>query len=280
MLLEDDDDVPPRGTQLFAGTQGRQRLSRTHQQQQPQQAAARLSQSTSRLQLHAPLQRQHSPSGVFVSEEEVLRNMRSKMESASTDIGWIIRRCQGIDANLDGVIYVEDFLRIFQEECSVHNQLTRRELNALTTHLSLVADPNRIRYTRLREFVSNTRRSLDQRATGGHQTRRQISGFEDTAERPSRAVGDQVDDYDRWNYDDDHGPHADVQPWAVQSGSVGEWLFKKACPAERRNFVKLIEALERFEAQTGMQITRNETTGDLVVPLGPALRAKIEFVGV
>ena len=236
MLLEDDDadDVPLHSS---VSMNARRNLKSSQQSQA----------SRRNIQGRPPL-----PSRTMVfDDDDVMRNLRQKLQQASADLGWVLRRCEGVDHSSDGVIHIDDFLKIFHEELNTGNVLTKRELNALTSSLALIADRTRIRYNRLRDFVAPTEH-LDS------ETKLQRS------------------DHDRWS--DTKAP-ADAK-WAVQSGSVGEWLSKNACPAERRSFVKLIESLERFELETGLKITRNETSGDLLIPLGPSLRAKIEFSSV
>lgn len=186
-------------------------------------------------------------------DDEVVQNMQRKLQASSIDVGWIIRRCEDIDQNHHGVIAAEDFLRIFQEACGLDSLLTKRETVALLQQVALLADGSRIRYTRLRELFKHSR------------------DFDPAESKPRY-----TDDHDRWS---NTQVPADAK-WAVRSGSVGEWLFTSACPAERRNFVKLIEALEQFERETGLAITRIPSTDDLLVPLGPSLRARIEFSSV
>ena len=60
-----------------------------------------------------------------------------------------------------------------------------------------------------------------------------------------------------------------------RQGSIGEWLQTASCPAERKNFRKFIDAMERFERETGMKIS-NQHDG-FTVPLGPDLRCQIKF---
>ena len=84
--------------------------------------------------------------------------------------------------------------------------------------------------------------------------------------------------------------------YSLLLGSVGEWLFKAACPSEIANFKRFIACLERFERESGMkiQLTPGGFTQTLVylliylliiiynignfkVPLGPDLQASIKF---
>ena len=75
----------------------------------------------------------------------------------------------------------------------------------------------------------------------------------------------------RWIDDDE----LDSEKWAYQSGTLGEWLKKAACPAEVINFKKFLARLEDYERSSGLNCKR---TGDgFVVPLGPDLKASIQF---
>jgi len=60
-----------------------------------------------------------------------------------------------------------------------------------------------------------------------------------------------------------------------KNGSVGEWLQTVSCPAEQRNFRKFIDCMEAYEASSGMKVIPNER--GFVVPLGPDLRAQVNF---
>lgn len=88
------------------------------------------------------------------------------------------------------------------------------------------------------------------------------------------------------------------EKWATMPGSVGEWLFKAACPSEIANFKRFISCLERFERESGMKIQLTPgglilniafsftliyyniiiyNIGNFKVPLGPDLQASIKF---
>lgn len=61
------------------------------------------------------------------------------------------------------------------------------------------------------------------------------------------------------------------------SGSVGDWLMKSACPAEVKNFKKLIACLERFERESGMRLNMKSNGEGFDIPLGPDLAASLSF---
>jgi len=61
------------------------------------------------------------------------------------------------------------------------------------------------------------------------------------------------------------------------SGSVGDWLIKSACPAEVKNFKKLIACLERFERESGMRLNMKPNGEGFDIPLGPDLACSMSF---
>lgn len=71
-------------------------------------------------------------------------------------------------------------------------------------------------------------------------------------------------------------------------GSLGEWLYTSASDVERRNFVQLLQQLQRFEEGTGLAQSRRArgrerfygaSVGDdaVVLQLGTKLRCEMRF---
>lgn len=58
-------------------------------------------------------------------------------------------------------------------------------------------------------------------------------------------------------------------------GSIGEWMRKASCPSEQLNFQRLLACLEQYEEESGLMIKMEKDK--LVVPLGPDLRASVNF---
>ena len=127
--------------------------------------------------------------------------------------------------------------------------LNRREINILCSSLELPgARGKSIEYKRLTDILEGTR-SFN-RSGGAGETWRDVDyGTSDKPAVPERR--------------------------GRSKGSVGEWLVDGACPAEQKNFRKFIDAMERFERDTGMKI---QPEGDgFTVPIGPDLRASVKF---
>jgi hypothetical protein len=59
---------------------------------------------------------------------------------------------------------------------------------------------------------------------------------------------------------------------------VGEWLRYAATPLERRNFEELLNMLEDFEYERGLQRRQpSQSHNGVIVSLGPLLHAKLTF---
>ena len=70
-----------------------------------------------------------------------------------------------------------------------------------------------------------------------------------------------------------------TERWAVQPGSVGEWLQNVATPLDRRNFKDFMVVLEDFERSRGVDSKRTvEMQGNsIVVRLGPMVNVAMKF---
>ena len=62
---------------------------------------------------------------------------------------------------------------------------------------------------------------------------------------------------------------------STESGSIGEFLNHASTPLEQANFLKLLQCLEVFQEETGLQL--KSTKDGFVVPLGQHLKASIQF---
>ena len=171
-----------------------------------------------------------------------LESIRRKLRSSGISAESIVESCKELDRNGDGIIHPDDFLDILNDLLPPQT-LSRRELRHLRTSLTEGKAFTALHYRRLPDIL----------AFENSKTRREVSE-------------------ERWI---DEGKVADSESWATRSGSLGEWLYKAACPAEQKNFVRFIRCLEKFERESGMKIvTHND---GFVVPLGPDLRASINI---
>ena len=70
----------------------------------------------------------------------------------------------------------------------------------------------------------------------------------------------------------------DEKSWSKKTGSVGDWLMKRATPMERKNFHELMTLLNKFEQQNGLRQSDSQGTGQhIVLPLGPDLKVAMRF---
>ena len=176
---------------------------------------------------------------------DVVTVIRRKLRDAGKKASTIVEKCHGKDKNRDGVVAFDDLDDAFQEVFGpTEHRVSRRELLKLA-HIMMDGrfDGSTVSYERLIDVLEPSVKRRDGRG-------------------------------ERW-MDDDNGNDADTK-WATRPGSVGEWLKEAACPAEIKNFKTLIACLERFERDSGMKVSMQEG-GGFIVPLGPDLRAGINF---
>jgi hypothetical protein len=185
--------------------------------------------------------------------ERSLRKIREKMVDQRVRPDSIVHACEAIDKNRDELIHADDLEDVLHDLLGA-STLNRREIKTLTGTLEVPgARGKAIEYKRLTEVLEVGL----------------ASGVGDRENRDSngRPLGE------TWRGGDESEIH--TTRWAKQKGSVGEWLTGPACPAEQKNFKKFINAMERFERDTGMRIQPNEE--GFVVPIGPDLRASVKF---
>lgn len=172
--------------------------------------------------------------------DPVIAEIRRKLKSKGVKVATIIERCRQLDRNNDDIVHVDDLEDVIQQ-CLGEHKLTTREIHRLFSSLSFDKKRGNVEYLKLSSIL-------------------------EPMKTPSKASAEE-----KWHDSPDDEPDSRD----IKSGSVGEFLQRGACPAEIKNFKRLIAALERFERDSGMKLA--PTDDGFVVPLGPDLRASIKF---
>ena len=180
--------------------------------------------------------------------QSYIRSVRDKLRQHGIKVDTVIEKCKMFDVNGDNIVHADDLIDVLFDLVP-RNVFTKRELHHLVTALTHDSRKGNIAYLRIEDVLEGP--------ADGSATRRRGAGAETE---------------ERW-LDEDTLSHD--QQWAVQRGSVGEWLVSAGCPAERQNFRSLIDCLEIFERETGMKI--EQKAGGFIIPLGPNLRASLDF---
>jgi hypothetical protein len=180
--------------------------------------------------------------------QSYLMSVRDKLRQHKVKPETIMEKCKIFDVNGDNIVHADDLIDVLFDLLP-RNVLSKRELHHLVAALTHDSRKGNIAYLRIDEV---------------------LEGSASRGQPRSRGRAPEMEE--RWL--DDSNLVRDEQ-WAVQRGSVGEWLVSAGCPAERQNFRCLIDCLENFERETGMRI--EQSASGFVIPLGPNLRAQLDF---
>jgi hypothetical protein len=179
--------------------------------------------------------------------QSYLNSVRDKLRLHHVKVETVMEKCKMFDRNGDNIIHADDLIDVLFDLVP-RNVFNKRELHHLVSALTHDSRKGNIAYLRIEDVLEGVVAS-SQRGGGRRQEMEEKWLDEETL----------VQD----------------QQWAVQRGTVGEWLVTAGCPAERHNFRCLIDCLETFERETGMKIGQKD--GGFTIPLGPNLRAALEF---
>ena len=183
-------------------------------------------------------------------DSSALREIRAKIRGAFVKIQTVIKRCEDLDKNKDGVIHrndLEDVLRELLKE----QMLSRRELNYLCNCVA-VGNSTSINYNDFYELM--------------------VEDPEDLKRKNS-----QIKDIENERWLEDKNISNPKEKWATRSGTVGDFIFNKSCPAEVKCFKKFIRHLELYEKETGMKVELQKNGEGFIASIGPDLRATITF---
>jgi hypothetical protein len=179
---------------------------------------------------------------------ESLNSIKKKFDENHLKIETIIEECSHLDAKNHQTVHPDDLIDILQSLLPT-NTITRREFHYLILSLNETigtTSGQSIPYLKLYEIFPNPKKG---------------KGRDEEAEEAEQWFDEtRVEEFA--DYDEQHG-------------SIGEWLHRKACPAEIENYKTLISCLEIFERESGLRISAQPNGFD--IPLGPDLRAKLKF---
>lgn len=178
--------------------------------------------------------------------DPTIRSIAKKLKAKSLKIATIVNRCELLDRNGDGIIHIGDLESVLVEYLTVDG-ISRREFANLGRLLAAKSADGSILYHKLYKLFDFDDDVLEGR-------------------KPLTAAEDDI-----WYDPEDVTAYKDAK-----AGSIGEWLNYSACPAEVRNFKRFIQCLEEFERVSGMKCISGDK--GIEVPLGPDLRAKINFI--
>jgi hypothetical protein len=170
-------------------------------------------------------------------------SVRQKLRDNHVKVETIIEKCRAIDANGDNIIHADDLVDVLFDLVP-RNTFSKRELYYLIAALTHEKRKGNIQYLKLDEVI----------------------------EGPPKPRTRNDDREERWL---DENTVTGDERWAMQRGTVGEWLLTAGCTAERQNFRTLISCLEQYERESGLKIS--EQGNGFVIPLGPDLKASLNF---
>lgn len=184
-----------------------------------------------------------------IDNTEALSIIKRKIRSCNLKVATIISKCEEFDKNNDNIIHSDDLEDILRDLLR-DKMLSRRELRYLFEAIGGDKNGGNLVYNRLNDILDSNNHSKRDK------------------------IGSSRGDKEHWHTDNDNNQDS---RWASTSGSVGEWLLKAACPNEVKNFKKFVACLEKFERETGMNVSLKQDGSGFNVPLGPDLSANIAF---
>lgn len=191
-----------------------------------------------------------------------INSIKEKLQNNSIKIETIIEECVKLDIKEDNTIHPDDLIDIIKSLLP-SNTITRREFHYLILSLDGIKGHN-INYNKLYELFPSKRKNNKENLSSNNNNNNEEDGNYNNQQ-------------EIWYDGDENGKyyHDDFADFDGRKGSIGEWLYRCACPAEIENYKTLIACLERFERESGLRISAQPNGFD--IPLGPDLRAKIKF---
>ena len=178
--------------------------------------------------------------------------LAEKMRAKNVKLTVLMARLSAVDGNRDGIIHSGDLEEVLIDYLGADG-ISRREILHLSRLLAPLngRDDGAIEFQRLSDLLSAEGLELDKR-----------------------------DEYLAANPDEDEEKWYDAEDYAMQRarfqrGSVGDWLQNAACPAEVKNFRRLIQCLEEYERISGLKCVPKDN--GFVIPMGPDLKANLSF---
>ena len=205
----------------------------------------------------------------------IIKNLNSRLKLRNIKKSSIISYCEELDINNDGIIHINDleiilnhFLKKQMNNNDNNDKLNIREKKQLYKYL------HDNKKTKMKD---NNKDNIDDHSysNGSINYMKLLLLFPDNTFN----TVDENNHIERW-YDNDaddlHHKYSNAeQKWAIQKGSVGEFLKNAACPLEISNFHIFISCIEDYERRSGMKCVSKD--GGIIVPIGPDLKASVSY---
>lgn len=179
--------------------------------------------------------------------KRVCANVLAKLQRNNIKVASVIVKCEVRDKNRDGIIHQRDLKEILNSVLPASDAVIEREIAHIAFALNNyqpISSKTGIQYIRLFDVLDDSN------------------------------LGEESSPAEHWMDDED----IESEQWATEKGSLGEWLKKAACPSEIINFKKFMARLEDYERSSGINCVK--TKDGFIVPMGPDLRASIQFYTV
>ena len=171
----------------------------------------------------------------------IIQNLSDRLKSKYIKRASIISYCEEIDLNNDGIIHIND-LEIILNHFLTDDKLNIREKKQLFKYLYDKKNPDSgtINYMKLLSLFPDT---FDRKGDNDHVERWYDDGY-------SKDPNNQYHHHHHHHRNDNN--YGKDYKWAVQKGSLGEFLKDAACPSEISNFHVFISCMEDYERRTGI----------------------------
>ena len=80
---------------------------------------------------------------------------------------------------------------------------------------------------------------------------------------------------ENWNGWNDGGDEFTEKTTRPKRGTIGDFLEHASCPAEQKNYKKLVSLLDNYEKESGMRIELSKN--GFIIPLGPNMEATMQI---
>lgn len=208
----------------------------------------------------------------------IIKNLNSRLKLKNIKKSSIISYCEEIDINNDGIIHINDLEIILNH--FLKKRINNDNYNDNNDKLNIREKKQLYKYlhdNKKTKMKDNNKGNIDDHSysNGSINYMKLLLLFPDNTFNTI----DENNHIERW-YDNDADDHHhkysnSEQKWAIQKGSVGEFLKNAACPSEISNFHIFISCIEDYERRSGMKCVSKD--GGIIVPIGPDLKASVSY---
>ena len=198
-----------------------------------------------------------------------ITKIKAKVKNCGLKTATIVEACRVIDRNRDGLIHFDDLEMVMTDLLAKRGvEFSRREWRQIMGAIS--NDP-----TRGEVLYENLYEVFDSGVAGVSEEKWFDQGSVEVIRSDTRGRDRSVSPV-RTTLHVSSPARGSKKMGPMPKGSIGHWLQTKAYPTEVSNFKCFVQALEKYERDSGEKI---ETTEDgFLVPLGPELVVKIQYM--